>query len=110
VLTDQVYPRILVTYGGNDAFRGTEEIDVEQFISVKGFKAKGKRISTFEVASIEELEPLRFPEKEDDDDDNGENDNDADEENSDPDEGKSESQVIDEITGQLNLFPDDENN
>lgn len=76
------------------------------------FKAKGKRISTFEVVSIEELEPLRFPEKEDDDDDNdnGENDNDADEENSDPDEGKSESQVIDEITGQLNLFPDDENN
>jgi topoisomerase-4 subunit A len=112
VLTDQVYPRILVTYGGNDAFRGTEDIDVEQFISVKGFKAKGKRISTFEVASIEELEPLRFPEKEDENenDDNGENDNDTDEENSDPDEGKSESQVIDEITGQLNLFPDDENN
>ena len=35
LLTDTAYPRLLVTYGGNDAYRGTEEIDVEQFISVK---------------------------------------------------------------------------
>lgn len=30
-------------------------------------------------------------------------------ENMDPDAGKSEQQVIDEITGQLSLFPDENN-
>ena len=41
----------------------------------------------------------------------GESDNttvaDGQEENLDPDAGKSKQQVIDEITGQLNLFDDD---
>ena len=40
------------------------EIDAEQFISVKGFKAKGKRVSTWTVDKVEELEPTRFPEPE----------------------------------------------
>jgi topoisomerase-4 subunit A len=62
LLTDVVYPLIKVTYGGADDFRGSEEIDAEQFIAVKGFKAKGKRISTYQIESIEELEPVRFPE------------------------------------------------
>ncbi len=62
LLTDQVYPRIQVTYGGADEFRGTEEIDVEQFIAVKGYKAKGKRLTTYQTESIIELEPTRFPE------------------------------------------------
>ena len=104
LLTDQVYPRIKVTFGGNDAFRPAEEIDVEQFIGVKSYKAKGKRLSTWQIENIEELEPLRWPEPEaEDTDDNTEEE----EENLDPDAGKSEQQVIDEITGQLNLFPDE---
>ena len=65
LLTDVVYPLIKVTYGGADEFRGSEEIDAEQFIAVKGFKAKGKRISTWQIESIEELEPTRFPEEQD---------------------------------------------
>ena len=52
-----------VTYGGVDEFRGSEEIDAEQFIAVKGYKAKGKRLTTWQIASIEELEPVRFPEE-----------------------------------------------
>ena len=110
VITDQVYPRIKVTFGGNDSFRDPLEIDVEQFISVKGFKAKGKRITTFEVENIEELEPTRFPEPENDNEEDEEEDSDFSEleEDLDPDLGKSESQVIDEITGQLSLFPDDD--
>jgi topoisomerase-4 subunit A len=63
ILTDVVYPLIRVTFGGNDSYREPMEIDAEQFISVKGFKAKGKRISTWEIADIEELEPQRFPEE-----------------------------------------------
>jgi topoisomerase-4 subunit A len=64
ILTDTVYPLIKVVFGGNDAYREPIEIDAEQFIAVKGFKAKGKRISTWTIGSIEELEPQRFPEPE----------------------------------------------
>ena len=67
LLTDTVYPLIKVTFGGNDAYREPLEIDAEQFIAVKGFKAKGKRISTWAIGSIEELEPQRFPEPEETD-------------------------------------------
>ncbi len=106
LLTCQVYPRIKVTFGGNDAFREPLELDAEQFIAVKGFKAKGKRISTWQIESIEELEPTRWPEPPSEDELDGE---DGEEEvNLDPDAGKSEQRVRDEITGQLNLFPDDE--
>ena len=106
LLSCQVYPRIKVTFGGNDAFREPMEIDAEQFIAVKGFKAKGKRISTWQIESIEELEPTRWPEPPTEGEADGEDG--AEEENLDPDAGKSEQRVRDEITGQLNLFPDDE--
>ena len=80
---------------------------VDEFISVKGFKAKGKRIAIWQIESIEELEPTRFPEETDDvDEDNNETEAEEDDD-LDPDRGKSEQQVIDEITGQLNLFPDE---
>ena len=104
LLTDMAYPLIKVTYGGADEFRGSEEIDAEQFIAVKGFKAKGKRISTWQIESVEELEPTRFPEEQD----TSEIGDDADalEEDLDPDAGKSEQQVRDELTGQLRLFDD----
>jgi len=62
LLTDVVYPCIEVIFGGNDSYRPSLIIDAEEFISTKSFKAKGKRISTFEIASINELEPLRQPE------------------------------------------------
>lgn len=107
LLTGQVYPRIQITFGDADAFRDPLEIDVEQFISVKGFKAKGKRLTTFAVEKIEELEPTRFPEPEDEPDE-GETDSEVEEENLDPDAGKSTTQIIDEITGQLNLFTDED--
>lgn len=112
LLSDQVFPRIEVNYGGEDAGRGVEEIDAEGFVGVKGFKAKGKRISTYDIAKIKELEPLRFPEPEDNDNDGEERAQDeeslkAEVENLDPDVRKSKQQVIDEITGQLNLFPDE---
>ncbi|WP_315578691.1 DNA gyrase/topoisomerase IV subunit A [Hoylesella oralis] len=107
LLTDTVYPRIEVTFGGNDAARQPMEIDVEQFVGIKGFKAKGKRITTWEVDKITELEPIRLPEPETDDDNS--NETNASEENLDPDAGKSQQQVIDEITGQLSLFSEDDN-
>ena len=64
LITDTVYPRIKLTFGGVDIHRGPLEIDVESFIGVKGLKAKGKRLHTWNIEKIEELEPLRFPEPE----------------------------------------------
>ena len=111
VLTDVVFPRIQISYGGVDAARGAEEVDAEQFVGVKGFKAKGKRLTTWVVDKIEELEPTRFQEEEKGEDGSNEDDvqkekstDAAKEENLDPDAGKSQQQVIDEITGQLSLF------
>ena len=104
LLTDTVYPLIKVTYGGADEFRGAEEIDAEQFIAVKGYKAKGKRLTTYQIESIEELPPTRFPEEDVTETPEGDEEE---EEDLDPDAGKSQQQVLDELTGQLRLFDDD---
>jgi topoisomerase IV subunit A len=60
LLTDVDYPRFEVVMGGNDAYRETLIVDGEEFIGVKSYKAKGKRLTTFEVETINELEPVRF--------------------------------------------------
>ena len=99
LLSDVVYPRIQVTFGGADKFREPLEVDVEEFIGIKSYKAKGKRITTFAVESIVELEPTRFPEEAE-----AEEPTDDEPVNEDPDNGKSESDIIDEITGQMKLF------
>jgi topoisomerase-4 subunit A len=62
LMTDVDYPRLEVIFGGSDTYREALVIDAEEFISVKSFKAKGKRLSTYEVETINELEPLRFKE------------------------------------------------
>ena len=100
LLTDTVYPRIKVTMGGADDFREPIELDAEDFIGVKSFKAKGKRITTLNVAGVEELEPLRIPEVQSNDEEGGEEV----QENLDPDSGKSQQDVADEMTGQMHLF------
>jgi topoisomerase-4 subunit A len=63
MLTDELFPRIEVVFGGNDNFREPLILDAEQFVSIKSFKAKGKRITTYEIATINELEPAQHEEK-----------------------------------------------
>ena len=113
ILTDTVYPLIKVVFGGNDAYREPMEIDAEQFIAVKGFKAKGKRISTWSIGSIEELEPQRFPEPEETEE---AEDTEETEEAEMTDEGnepetsdspETPSDIYKEEDGQLSLFPDE---
>jgi topoisomerase-4 subunit A len=99
VLTDVVFPRMKAIFGGSDNFREPLEIDVDDFIAVKGYKAKGKRISNFEVQNVEELQPIRFPEEVIEDQSTKVE---IEEENG--DEGISDSDLRDEITGQMKLF------
>ena len=62
LLTCETYPLIQVNFGGGDSFREPLVIDAEEFALIKGFKAIGKRVTNFEVASFVELEPTRKPE------------------------------------------------
>ena len=58
LLTSETYPRINVVFGGHDSFREPMIVDAGEFVGVKSFKAKGKRLTTFAVDKIEELEPI----------------------------------------------------
>lgn len=99
LLTDECYPRLEVIFGGHDSFREPLVIDVDEFVAVKGFKAKGKRLSSYEVETVNELEPTRLPEKPE-----GAGDEEEEVENLDPDAGKSDDEIRDELTGQTRLF------
>lgn len=110
LLTDTPYPNIRVVYGGIDASRPEEVVDAEQFVAQKSFKAKGKRLTTWHIALIEEVAPTRFPKSQEVPDEEKESTFEETEEskkpepeNLDPDAGKTQSQVIDEMTGQLSL-------
>jgi topoisomerase-4 subunit A len=49
-------PQVKIAYGGRK--KGVEEIvDLEDFIAVKGYKARGKRLTTSKIESITPLEP-----------------------------------------------------
>jgi len=99
LLTDTVYPNINVTFGGHDDYREPLEIDADEFIAVKSFKAKGKRLSTFDIKGIKELEPLRFPDPVEEEEESVYNE-DVDDEDIDD---RTDSDIIDEITGQQKL-------
>lgn len=100
LLTDTAFPRLLIKFNDPNVARADEEVDAEQFIAVKGFKAKGKRLTTYPIGSVTELEPTRFPEPEEEQEESAEEV----QEIVDPDEGKSDSDIRDELTGQLKLF------
>lgn len=105
VLSDKPGAMFRVTFAAPDDFRDPLTVDAEEFIAVKSFKAKGKRLTTFAIDAIEELEPKEVAETDDDDtvaptadiDDIGD-EIDAEE----PD--KSDDEVRDEITGQQRIF------
>ena len=58
VLSDEQFPQVEITFGGADKTREPLKVDIEDFIAVKGYKAKGKRLTTYRVSKIEEIEPL----------------------------------------------------
>jgi len=52
------YPRLEVKFGGDDKMREKLIVEVAEFIGVKSFKARGKRLTTFQVSKIHEIEPI----------------------------------------------------
>ena len=102
LLTDEPYPRILVRFGGADSFREPLEIDAESFVGVKGFKARGKRVSNYLVETVEALEPTRFPDETNEELPEGP----ISEEESTEEPPQSQTDILDEITGQMKLFDD----
>ena len=52
------YPRFEITFGDRNKKRPNEIIEASEFIGIKSYKAKGKRLTKYEVESIAELEPL----------------------------------------------------
>lgn len=52
------YPTVTIKFGGKNAKREDEVIDGEEFIGKKSYKAKGKRVTTYEVESVAFGEPL----------------------------------------------------
>ena len=106
LLSDEPYARVEVLYEEGPA----EEIEAEDFIAVKGVRAKGKRISTATVTEVRELEPLKRPEDEEGDDEPDDEETSDGEETTDVDDrAEEEAQVIEEVTRQQRLaFKDEE--
>lgn len=102
LLTDTPYPRLELTFAEPDTFRGPIEVDAEEYIAVKGYKAKGKRLTNYALDQVKELSPTRFPSEEETAEE--ENAEDVPEDVSDPEDDKSDTDIRDELTGQLKLF------
>ncbi len=67
-LTEVEYPRLEVSFGGRNKGRAPEIIEVAEFIGVKSFRARGKRLTNYQVDNIRELEPVVKKEDEQEDD------------------------------------------
>lgn len=103
LLTDECYPRIEIIFGGFDSAREPLIIEAEEFVVARSVKARGKRLTTHLVETINELEPTRHPETHQP----------SEEELAEPETTPAEPQenpedVRDEIMGQMKLFKDDD--
>lgn len=100
-LTDNFGAQFEISFAEPDTFRGPLEILSPDFIAVKSLRAKGKRLTTFAIDSIRELEPAEIDEP---DEEITPVDTEFDNTVVDEDEGKSEEEVRDEIIGQKRIF------
>jgi topoisomerase IV subunit A len=56
-ITEVEYPRLELKFGGKNKDRDPEIIEVAEFIGIKSSKARGKRLSNYEVKIIQEISP-----------------------------------------------------
>ena len=67
-VTERTGAKLEITYKGAHASRPADEVDVDEFVGVKSHRAKGKRLTTYEVATLRFIEPELPPEPEPSDD------------------------------------------
>ena len=91
LICDDKHPQFIFKFGGKDADKEDLTVDVYEFITVKGFKARGKRATTNEVAKVVLGEPLQIETDEDEDDD-------------DESEPEQNDQPKNDSGGQMSLF------
>lgn len=101
LLSDHAGARFRITFADSDSSRESIEVDASEFIAVKSFKAKGKRLTTFHLDNVLELDPN--PEIEEEQVADSEEDEDAREAAPEIVE-QSDDEVSDEILGQGRLF------
>jgi topoisomerase-4 subunit A len=56
LLTQNISPKFEIKFGGKNSNRDNETIDANSFISVKSWRARGKRLSIYEIDKITEIE------------------------------------------------------
>lgn len=104
LISDKKYPRFRVVFGGVDEFREPLVVDAVDYIGEKSYKAKGKRLTTYTVGNIEEIDPREVPEEEVEA---------VPEVDIEPakvvksDDIINQNDVRDELTGQMRLFEDE---
>ena len=104
-LSDAPGARFEITFGGADAVRGSIVETASEFIAVKSVRAKGKRLTTYTVGSIVEIEPIEIEEDADEAEETEMADvSDEAEEHVDDATEISSDEMRDEINGQERLF------
>lgn len=102
LLTDTPGARFTVTFGSADSHRDPLEIDSTEFVGVKSFKAKGKRLTSFTLAEVTETDPR--PDAEGEIEPAGPDTPDTDPQPDTAEPEMSDEEVRDAIIGQERLF------
>ena len=53
-------PMVNLQFDGRANKRDDEEVNLEEFIAIKGMKALGNRLTTYKLKSIDVLDPIPF--------------------------------------------------
>ena len=56
-VTDKAGAKLQITYKGAHATRPADEVEVDEFVGVKSHRAKGKRLTTYDVDTLTFIEP-----------------------------------------------------
>ncbi|MDE6459946.1 MAG: DNA gyrase/topoisomerase IV subunit A, partial [Paramuribaculum sp.] len=103
VISGEPGARFEITFGGADEVRGSAIVEAMDFVGVKSFRAKGKRLTAWNVAKIEEIEPTVI-EDETVQAEGTEPDESSDAPEENLIEDRSDDEVRDELTGQQRIF------
>ncbi len=99
-LSDAFGAMFRISFAAPDDFRDPVDVDADEFIGIKSFKARGKRLTTYALASVEELEPKPVAGPAGSEDPQ----NVAPDDDTEPVDEKSDDELRDEFSGQQRLF------